>query len=322
MCISPIWRPRRGRVDHNTLLFEPAPKADGLEPLVDEGVRGWYVPCGKCFECLKRRKNDWFVRALKEFTHCYKRDGYGRKRHVYMVTFTFNQDNLPENTPYFPDPAFPDIDQSNLERSHYRKILSAKIRAWKDVIRKRLGYFPVHWLVTERGDENNRLHLHGILICRDLTDYELIRSSWKYGYSWVENLRDLKGISYSLKYMLKGLMERVLFDDYLAGLVYCSHGFGSSYLSEGVLRYIWSKSNYSYQSILTLSECNGFKYATPRYFIKKACQFFGHVKYPSLTDYLSLIEDPPSKSRHDLWFDYRDLTLSFNQTLRKYISFA
>lgn len=317
MCNQPIWIPRRGTVDRSSLLFTPTPRKDGVTIVNDEGVRGWYVPCGKCFDCARRRKNDWFVRAVKEFTYVKRRRGYSAKRRAYMVTFTFNEDYLPENNLDL-------IDNPSLERINRRtsrSYISSLVRHWKDRLRKRLGYFPIHFLVAERGENTNRIHLHGLIITKDWTSFEDIRNSWKYGFSWIEPLEDISGISYSLKYMLKGLLERQLNNDWLAGLVYVSHGFGSSYLDKSTLAYIFGRSQYSYNRLMTLSEAGDYMYAVPRYYINRTVKYYGQCKYPALDDWLRLCAEqeaspPLARSRFEVENLYKQLCESFNQQLR------
>lgn len=305
MCVDPMYIKRQFHC--NTYgEYEPLPTKDGLCVVEDDWIKGWYVPCGKCHECLQRRKNDWFVRTVKELAGCVKRGKY--IKNVFMVTLTFDEDHLPT------------------ERSE----MSAYIRRWKDNIRKKLGYFPKHWLVVERGESEkgtHRLHLHGVLVLREFTHYNVIRNAWKQGYSWIESLKSMKGVSYSIKYCVKGLLERYLQSDQLIGLVFCSKGWGSAWFTENVFWYILGNSKYSYTRVFRVLEAGNYWYAVPRYFIKKTCEFFGVKKYSSMDDWLKQMESPPdSWSRPDikkkLARNYLVLKQTFNPNLRQFLATA
>lgn len=80
MCTNPFHiRPKHGNRDNNGLL-------------------GYDVPCGKCPECLRQKRNDYFIRSLHEYKKC---GDFGL-----FVTLTFNDSNLNrieslENMPIF-----------------------------------------------------------------------------------------------------------------------------------------------------------------------------------------------------------------------------
>lgn len=283
-------------LDDGTIGF--APSLDGIPVLKDDGITGWYVPCGKCLECLRRRKNDWFVRTIKELS------ALERGFKVFMCTFTFSEDFLPSS----------------------RQELSAYLRSFKDRLRKAIGYFPMHWMISERG-QTARIHFHGVLVLKGFTPFETVRHAWKYGFSWLEELKDFRGISYSLKYMLKGLIDRYANDDPLVGFVYCTQGWGS-HVKESFYRWVLSSSQYSYNRIMTLTECGKlFRYAVPRYYIYRCIRMFGFKKYAQYDDWLDMKEKTEASfTTYNRYVEYRSfyttLMQTFNKKIRNQLDFA
>ena len=72
------------------------------------------------------------------------------------------------------------------------------IRHWLELIRKRTGKSVKHWVITEKGEDYNRIHMHGIVWCRK-EDVD----AWRYGYTYIGDYVNGKTINYITKYMLK-----------------------------------------------------------------------------------------------------------------------
>lgn len=297
MCLRPLYIHRQIDPIRNLENNEPigTPK-DGIPILRDEGLTAWLVPCGKCVECLKRRKNDWYVRLCREF------DCTTAKALVWC-TFTFDEYHLPTT----------------------RQELAAAIRRFKDNIRKQLGYFPLHWFITERG-ESGRLHIHGFLFMkRTFIDFDLIRNAWKNGYCWLERCESKKAVSYSLKYALKGFIQRVIEDDPLCARVYCSQGIGSAYLNSSSLRFVFNESDpYGYRRMCPKSWFNGFHYAMPRYYIYRAIRQYKVRKYPSYDDWKARFDEAFNQPKTSIPIIvehlenlYKTIVLSFKPVIRE-----
>ena len=58
-----------------------------------------------------------------------------------------------------------------------------------------------HWCVTELGEENDRIHLHGIVFGQRAA--ELIKQQWGYGIVYVGKYCSSRTANYITKYMLK-----------------------------------------------------------------------------------------------------------------------
>ena len=71
-CSSPIWIRNRRYFDKKNPCrngSDVAKSALALRPW--DIARQWLmVPCGKCEDCLRRQRNDWFVRLERELARC------------------------------------------------------------------------------------------------------------------------------------------------------------------------------------------------------------------------------------------------------------
>lgn len=140
------------------------------------------VPCGRCEDCLRHQRNDWFVRLEREtkyqkFLH----------RNSVFVTITI--------APKYYDSALRDP--------------SSFIRMWFERVRRRLGHSIKHAVFQEFGthpEQGNepRLHFHGVLW--DVSySYNAIRNAVKdLGFVWIASITD-KRLRYVVKYINKSI---------------------------------------------------------------------------------------------------------------------
>lgn len=183
-CKSPIWirnrryfdkkRPRSGfsvDPDHASAL--------ALRPW--DISRQWLmVPCGRCEDCLRRQRNDWFVRIERELARC-----KAESRQAIFVTITISP-------------------------QHYQSALvdpSSFIRKWNERIRHKIGHSFKHAFFQEFGTHSDqgseaRLHFHGFLFGADVL-YNQIRSAVSdLGHVWLTKAT-LKRARYCVKYVVK-----------------------------------------------------------------------------------------------------------------------
>ena len=142
-CQHPIWirnrryydkkRPRVGfnvDADHKSAL--------ALYPW--DVARQWImVPCGHCEDCLRRQRNDWFVRLERELARC-----KAESRQAIFITITISPK-------YYKDAL---LDPSGF------------IRRWNERVRHRIGHSFKHAFFQEFGTHPEtgsepRLHFHG-----------------------------------------------------------------------------------------------------------------------------------------------------------------
>ncbi|UPW41499.1 replication initiator protein [Dipodfec virus UA23Rod_963] len=183
-CKHPIWirnrryfdksRPRRGfnvDDDHKSAL--------SLRPW--DVSRQWLmVPCGKCEDCLRRLRNDWFVRIERELARC-----KAESRQAIFITITINP-------------------------LYYNRALQDPawfIRKWNERVRHKIGHSFKHCFFQEFGTHPEtgsepRLHFHGFLFGTDVL-YNTIRSAVSdLGFVWLAKATH-KRARYCVKYVVK-----------------------------------------------------------------------------------------------------------------------
>ena len=181
-CQSPIWiRNRRYYDKKNPSRFgsDIARSALALRPW--DVSRQWLmVPCGKCEDCLRRLRNDWFVRIERELARC-KADS----RQAIFITITINP-------------------------RHYQDAFlnpSSFIRKWNERVRHRVGHSFKHCFFQEFGTHSEtgsepRLHFHGFLFGTDVLYSEIRSAVSDLGFVWLSKAT-LKRARYCVKYVVK-----------------------------------------------------------------------------------------------------------------------
>ena len=180
MCQSPIWIRNRayssrtiGLTDRKVLLMN--------RPW-DYFTQRLMVPCGRCEECLRQQRNDWFVRLERE-----------TKYHRF----------LHQNSVFVMITIAPEYYESALLNP------SSFIRLWLERIRRYFGHSIKHAFFQEFGthpEQGNepRLHFHGVLwdVCYS---YNAIRRAVKdLGFVWISSVSD-KRLRYVVKYIGKSI---------------------------------------------------------------------------------------------------------------------
>lgn len=181
-CKSPIWIRNRRYYDKNNpsrLGSDAARSALALHPW--DVSRQWLmVPCGKCEDCLRRLRNDWFVRIERELARC-KADSL----QAVFITITINP-------------------------AHYNKALldpSSFIRKWNERVRHRIGHSFKHCFFQEFGTHPEigsepRLHFHGFLFGANVLYNEIRSAVSDLGFVWLSKAT-LKRARYCVKYVVK-----------------------------------------------------------------------------------------------------------------------
>lgn len=140
------------------------------------------VECGKCFECIRKRKMLWQVRILSEMSvsDC-----------TFFSLISYNEENLPDPMVY---------DKPALQLLVKRMRIQLKRMYGDDV---KLKYF----IVSEYGEQRNRLHYHSIWFLKgvEMDRYQwkvFLESEWGKGFCSAYNL-DNTWASYACKYIQK-----------------------------------------------------------------------------------------------------------------------
>lgn len=185
-----------------------------------------YVPCGHCINCRKNKQQNWRVRLFKEFE-------LGKHKNCLFVTFTL----------------------ANEHYDRFKDNPALAIRLFFERIRKCTGKSLLHFMVTELGEQNRRLHFHGLIFDCSLS-YNKLRELWGYGISWIEPLRSIQGITYITTYMLKDT------ENDFVSRVYVSAGIGKCYLTPDSYRFHRDND----VCTIVLGRCI---YGLPRYYYSK-----------------------------------------------------
>lgn len=182
-CQNPIWI--RNRRYYNpklpsTRLFRDDIKSSLAVAPWDVARQRLLVPCGKCPDCIRRLRNDWFVRLEREFARC-----RAEKRQAIFITITI--------APRLYDEAL--VDPTSF------------IRKWNERVRHVFGHSYKHAFFQEFGihpevGTEPRLHFHGLIFDFDQPYNELRRAVKDLGYIWVSSCT-LKRIRYVVKYVTK-----------------------------------------------------------------------------------------------------------------------
>lgn len=181
-CSSPIWIRNRRYFDKKNPCrngSDVAKSALALRPW--DIARQWLmVPCGKCEDCLRRQRNDWFVRLERELARC-----KAESRQAIFITITINP-------------------------NYYERALvdpASFIRKWNERIRHRIGHSFKHCFFQEFGTHPEsgsepRLHFHGFLFGTDVVYNEIRSAVSDLGFVWLSKAT-LKRARYCVKYVVK-----------------------------------------------------------------------------------------------------------------------
>lgn len=204
---------------------------------------GHQVPCGKCFNCKRRRASSWSVRLVKEGE---------RSLSAHFLTLTYNTDTVPIS-----DNGFMTLDKTDLQKFFKR------LRKWHGKNTTPLKYYAV----GEYGGQTKRPHYHIIMFNANLEHFER---------SWSLDLKPLgqihigtiteASIGYTLKYICKeSQIPMHKNDDRIKEFALMSKGLGSNYLTEKMIQ--WHKNKTEERIYVPLKD--GKKAPLPRYYKQK-----------------------------------------------------
>ena len=161
------------------------------------------VPCGQCYNCLQSRGNAWSLRLSLEYNYMTKEE----KNNSYFVTLTLSDDYINS------DP-------------------SIMIRRFLERIRKKYKRSVKHWIISEYGEDTNRLHFHGILFNLPFHRTELFHY-WKYGFITIKRLT-MRRVGYVTTYVNKHLKNRgeLLELPQFHQKIWCSPGLGKKVVDD------------------------------------------------------------------------------------------
>lgn len=234
MCLYPVFvkNPK----------YKPNKKNKGKPPICKD-KRLLYIPtkCGYCIECRKQKQREWRVRLEEEL-----RSNFG-----YFMTLTISPEGIKDLE-----------EKTGLKwEENPNEIATKGLRLFLERVRKDTGKSIRHWCVTELGEDNDRIHLHGIFFGQKSA--ELIKKHWKYGFIFIGQYCNSRSVNYMTKYMLKVDVKHKEFKQ----IVLASPGIGDKYFDR--LDWQWQKQNYGKIEVPTYTFRNGTKMAMPKYYKDK-----------------------------------------------------
>lgn len=202
------------------------------------------VDCGRCVNCFRKYMSAWRFRLIHECL------GLSREQmsRTYFATLTFENRFYTEKKP----------------------LLKKYVRQFLEHVRYVCKSSPRHFIVTERGEDKNRLHFHAIFFDAPF-QMALLHKLWKYGFVKVRRLNSppytvSQSISYCTSYVTKGKKGRI--ENIIAPenypLVLVSPGLGKHYLKKPSLNHRQNGT-----LISTTFDPNGFARSLPRYLRQK-----------------------------------------------------
>lgn len=181
-CSHPIWIRNRRYSRRDVSFREISDYAKSSLALAPWDIsRQWLmVPCGKCEDCLRRLRNDWFVRLERELTRC-------KHEHHQAIFITITI------APKYYDRALQDPRWF--------------IRKWLERVRHKIGHSYKHAFFQEFGSHPEtglepRLHFHGFLFGLDVLYSDLRAAVGDLGFIWLAKANPRRA-RYCVKYVVK-----------------------------------------------------------------------------------------------------------------------
>lgn len=143
------------------------------------------VPCGKCEDCLRRLRNDWFVRLERELARC-----KAESQQVVFITITISP-------------------------KYYNEALlnpAGFIRKWNERMRHKIGHSFKHAFFQEFGTHpeigsDPRLHFHGFLFGVNVLYNDIRKAVGDFGFVWLS-----KGTHKRARYVVKYVTKQIGYD--------------------------------------------------------------------------------------------------------------
>ena len=140
-----------------------------VPPLKDGRVKFVPIGCGYCYECMKKKANEWKIRLAEDI----KEHENGK-----FVTLTFSSEAFEELKEKVIKKAKKDVKGYALDNA----IATLGVRLFLERVRKKTKKSLRHWLITELGGKGTEnMHIHGIIYS---DTWDIIDEKWQYGYIW------------------------------------------------------------------------------------------------------------------------------------------
>lgn len=293
-CLNPQYR--------KNPKYLPNKKNGGNPPIPsDPRLLCLKYDCGKCYECRRARATMWRYRLLQEYK-------FSSTKRFHFVTFTFSDESL-------------SALRSEFSGEDDNFIAKKAVRRFLERYRKKYGVSLRHFLVTELGGKNGRIHLHGIVMdckagryrgSRYIIDMDLFHSIWQYGFCFFGWCNE-RSISYVTKYIMKQDPYHTDFKPILL----LSPGIGSAYVNDSSIRFHKQVPEGVWYCITS----TGHKISMPRYYREK---IFSDSEREA--HHIDLLNNPPpfvfrGRTFSDFWTYHRAVYAYYDYTLNIGVSY-
>lgn len=214
--------------------------------------------CGKCPECLSKKRQDWYIRLQIELQN---------SSSCYFLTLTYNNENLPYC-----------LDKPCFSVDDVQKFLKRLRKFYKS---SKIKYF----LIGEYGGNFGRPHYHAIMFNLPKKDIYVLNHEisdiWSKGFTSIAPVTDAR-IGYCCKYCLQNLQSKrtaahpSLFPPFLVSR---RPAIGSSYLSDSNVIYHLNNKTFN-------SNINGREFSLPRYLRDKIFQDYPDIKEQLINEFI------------------------------------
>jgi hypothetical protein len=214
------------------------------------------VPCGKCFQCLARRRNGWSFRLHHQMNI---------SSSACFMTLTYGHAQDDKGRLFGEDPPLTDNGLYTLDKTDLQKFLK-RFRKFEKT-RNKNGNTIKYYAVGEYGTKNHRPHYHLILFNASpqcmAQSYMVAKKIWQKGSVDVASC-NMATINYVVGYVMSGAWapEHEL-DDRHPHFSLMSKGLGSNYLTDEIYDFHYDRMDTS------VMHPSGFRIPLPRYYKDK-----------------------------------------------------
>lgn len=178
------------------MCFKPIKIRNPTEHIMLQGgqLLSMQVPCGKCAECLKTKRNEWYFRSYYQVQETLNKGGY-----ILFDTLTYSDEHLPHLSDFIDINNYHIHDFSCFNHRHFKLFLKN--------LRRQLKYHCGnsdfrYFLTSEYGTDErftHRPHYHILFYVTNgvnpLTFSKLISKCWSYGRTDGIEYRPLKYVA-------------------------------------------------------------------------------------------------------------------------------
>jgi hypothetical protein len=213
----------------------------------DKASKRLTVPCGKCGNCRRARRNQWAFRLQQELKD---------SENAYFITLTYSDERLPEFIDYYSGEI-----KSNLVKEDLQKFIKRlREQQYRQTKERKFRYYAV----GEYGTETDRAHYHLIGFNIDRSIINRLDYIWGHGHVHVGTVNE-GSILYVAKYHVNRDMDA---DEDGRQKEFATMSkrpaIGHGYIKRNYNWHIDNMNSYIMQ--------NGYKKAMPRYYKDKIFQ--------------------------------------------------